>query len=65
MAEVSQQIEILCSSLRGLQLYFTEQFLDYTWIITSFAGNDTENPEISYSMELYIKKFYRKGSLGH
>ena len=60
MAKVSAEIEILCTYFGGLQLHFREFFLDYLGIDTSFVGNDTENPEISYSMELYLQTFYRK-----
>ena len=60
MAKVSAEIEILCTYFGGLQLHFREFFLDYLGIDTSFVGNDTENPEISYSMELYFQTFYRK-----
>ena len=60
MAEDSAEIEILWTYFKGLQLHFTEFFLIYLGIVTNFVGNDTEKAEISYSMELYIKKFYRK-----
>ena len=59
MAEVSTETEILCTYFGGLQLHFREFFLDYLGIDTSFVGNDTENPEMSYSMELYLQTFYR------